>query len=56
VDVIFASGDFAPKVAQQATETIPIVDRSARPSNSGDRAANAGCRTMSDRSSAGFLI
>jgi putative tryptophan/tyrosine transport system substrate-binding protein len=25
VDVIFASGDFAPKVAQQATETIPIV-------------------------------
>jgi putative tryptophan/tyrosine transport system substrate-binding protein len=25
VDVIFASSDFAPKVAQQATETIPIV-------------------------------
>jgi ABC-type uncharacterized transport system substrate-binding protein len=25
VDVIFASGDLAPKVAQQATETIPIV-------------------------------
>jgi putative ABC transport system substrate-binding protein len=25
VDVIFASGDHAPKVAQQATETIPIV-------------------------------
>jgi putative ABC transport system substrate-binding protein len=25
VDVIFASGDFAPKVAQEATETIPIV-------------------------------
>jgi putative ABC transport system substrate-binding protein len=25
MDVIFASGDFAPKVAQQATETIPIV-------------------------------
>jgi ABC-type uncharacterized transport system substrate-binding protein len=25
LDVIFASGDFAPKVAQQATETIPIV-------------------------------
>src|SRR5262245_22480786 len=25
VDVIFASGDFAPKVAQQATDTIPIV-------------------------------
>ena len=24
VDVIFASGDHAPKVAQQATETIPI--------------------------------
>ena len=25
VDVILASGDFAPKVAQQATTTIPIV-------------------------------
>jgi putative tryptophan/tyrosine transport system substrate-binding protein len=25
VDVIFASGDFAPKVAQQVTKTIPIV-------------------------------
>src|SRR5262245_29463620 len=25
VDVILAPGDFAPKVAQQATETIPIV-------------------------------
>jgi putative ABC transport system substrate-binding protein len=25
VDLIFASGDLAPKVAQQATETIPIV-------------------------------
>jgi len=25
VDVIFASGDLAPKVAQQATDTIPIV-------------------------------
>jgi putative ABC transport system substrate-binding protein len=25
VDVIFAAGDLAPKVAQQATETIPIV-------------------------------
>src|SRR5262245_17888786 len=25
VDVIFASGDLAPKRAQQATETIPIV-------------------------------
>jgi putative ABC transport system substrate-binding protein len=25
IDVIFASGDLAPKVAQQATETIPIV-------------------------------
>src|SRR5262249_48584381 len=25
VDVIFASGDLAPQVAQQATETIPIV-------------------------------
>src|SRR6516165_5690686 len=25
VDVIWAAGDFAPKVAQQATQTIPIV-------------------------------
>jgi hypothetical protein len=51
---------------RRAAEAALRLDRSAGPSNSGDRAADAlptmlrlitvrDCRTMSDRSSAGFL-